>query len=879
MGTPDPSHPYSKPRPWKGASTATRFLHKLSARGPTQRSRLEFYFLPGCVAVSLARYPLIASCFEASSARVALEAPRTNATLLIARNFGIYYFQTSAFCVLKSEFKHTMQAALLSGSLKLERGCLFLSIDKKSSSHIVIQKLQSDLVPADAAKCQLERDLSCFHCTIIHAGELQEAGIALETIESTPSVPANDSQIVGTAGENIGSSVSFVILGIGINASCWFAVLCVPVGDDIRMRFKLSPRQFHITLGFVSRDNHSITKDCSVIKHWADNTSLVHAAAVMNISKPLSLKAAHELACMLHHMEIVSSSYKDAITVRIRLTKALINSGKVAEAQSSIGSIIDGATSVKDADVLLDALVLLHTMTVGYQLKSQREALAEGHEFLSMHKTIFEGKLIKADIKQRQLLQELCDFIISSPQEHRRRDFWHLAPSNTLHFVSLPMNFSLRGGKDLAGSGEPSISSIQGVSAVGFKTVVTLTECDLANHVKAVAPHITYKHFPINDRRAPASLAELLRITDAVQNSDVPVLVHCLGGKGRTALVLAALLMVRHAEATGVPYSASESIAIIKDERSVIMSAEQVHMLSELYAYLTSQEWTRPTFPAPRIMCVGLPCSGKSTFISQMIRVFGAKSVFTASQDELGCEECKRVWATDPRAGSVCVLDRCNVTVAERKYWLDLCHKSPTACVYFNINSSICICRSAGRTIHPTLPSSRAPRIIEELAGQLQAPVVSEGFSRIDEIRSDDDLLELMHRFGASNLQERILFNDDVVPFPRTPHLINLGAATEDDCIMFKRLGKDSDVAVDQRLKHACMVGSQIVIEEKVDGANMGFRLMSNGKIAVQNRSHFVTKESGEQFKRLDTWLEIHSAQLHALLKSPRWILYGCVQS
>jgi atypical dual specificity phosphatase len=774
-----------------------------------------------------------------------------------------------------------MQAALLAGSLKLERGCLFLSIDKKSSSHDVIQKLQSDHVPADAAKCQLERDLSCFHCTIIHAGELQEPGTlgtALQTIEKTLSDTASEPQIAGAAAVTIGSNASFDILGIGINSSCWFAVLSVPVGDNIRMRFKLSPRQFHITLGFMSRDNHSITKDCSVIKHWANAASLVHAAAIMNISKPLSLKAAHELACMLHHMEIVSSSYKDVVAVRIRLTKALINSGRIAEAQFSIAGIIDGAASVRDADALLDALLLLHTMTVAYQLKSQREAHAEALEYLSKHKTIFEGSLIKADIKQRQLLQELCQFIVSSPQEHRRRDLWHVAPNNTLHFVSLPLNFSVRGGKDLAGSGEPSISSIQGISAVGFKTVVTLTECDLSADVKAVAPHITYKHFPINDRRAPASLAELLRIADAVQNSDVPVLVHCLGGKGRTALVLAAVLMVRHAEASGFPYSASESIAIIKDERSVIMSAEQVHMLSELYAYLTSQEWTRPTFPATRIMCVGLPCSGKSTFISQMIRVFGAKSVFTASQDELGCEECKRVWATDPRVGSVCVLDRCNVTGAERKHWLDLCHRSPTACVYFNTDSSICIRRSAGRTIHPTLPSSRAPRIIEELAGQLQAPVVSEGFSRIDEIRSDEDLHELMQRFGASNLQERILFNDDVVPFPRTPHLINLGAATEDDSIMFKRLGKDSDVAVDQRLKQACMGGSHIVIEEKVDGANMGFRLMSNGKIGVQNRSHFVTKESGEQFKRLDTWLETHSAQLQALLKSPRWILYGCVE-
>jgi atypical dual specificity phosphatase len=119
------------------------------------------------------------------------------------------------------------------------------------------------------------------------------------------------------------------------------------------------------------------------------------------------------------------------------------------------------------------------------------------------------------------------------------------------------------------------------------------------------------------------------------------------------------------------------------------------------------------------------------------------------------------------------------------------------------------------------------------------------------------------------------VFSDDVVPFPRTPHLINLGAATSDDEVIFKQTGKDSDAAIDERIKQVCKGGSTIVIEEKVDGANMGFRLMADGSIAVQNRSHFVTSKSGEQFKRLDVWLETHSAQLHALLQSPRWILYG----
>jgi protein-tyrosine phosphatase len=769
------------------------------------------------------------------------------------------------------------------GSLKLVRGCLFLAIDPSSASHLCIRKLQSDCVPLHAAKYQLERDLNCFHCSIIYAAEFQTPHVALEIenflSDSTKSAshPAISPKKTGAAPEVSSSTVSFDILGIGSNSGCWFAVLSVPTGDLIRNICKLCVKQFHITLGFASRDDHSINKDSSVINHWFDDASLVRAAALMNISKPVSSKASRELSFILHHMENSSSSYKDITTVKMRLIKALINSGRIIEAQASICSVIDDAANVFDADAMIDALSIQYIMTMGCCLKPQREALADVFECLNSHKAIISGKCIKADANQRKLLKDLCEFVVCSPQEHGLRHVWHIICNNTLCQASLPLNFALQCANNLAGSGEPSTSSIVGVYAGGFESVITLTERDLPPEVKAAAPHIRYLHFPINDRHAPASLIELLKITDAVQHADAPVLVHCLGGKGRTALVLAAVLMIRHAKTTGVPYSSSEAIAIVKDRRSVILSAEQVHMLSELYGHLNSLEWTRPTFPAPRIMCVGLPCCGKSTFISQMIRAFGGQNVLIASQDEMGHDECERFWARNPRSGSVCVLDRCNVTTAERKLWLDICHRSSTACVFFNIDPAVCICRSAGRLVHPTLPSSRAPRIIEELARQLQAPLLSEGFCQIDEIRSEQDLHELIQRYGARESEDQILYNDDVVPFPRTPHLINLGAATEDDDVIFKKSGKkDLDTAIDARLKHAFIIGSQIVIEEKVDGANLAFRLLSNGSIAVQNRSHFVTAQSGEQFKRLDSWVEKHSAQLLALLKSPRWILYGC---
>jgi hypothetical protein len=54
---------------------------------------------------------------------------------------------------------------------------------------------------------------------------------------------------------------------------------------QVRIKCQLCPKPFHITLGFPSSDNHSVTKDCSVMKHWSGDADLVRAAAATNISK------------------------------------------------------------------------------------------------------------------------------------------------------------------------------------------------------------------------------------------------------------------------------------------------------------------------------------------------------------------------------------------------------------------------------------------------------------------------------------------------------------------------------------------------------------------------------------------------------------------
>jgi atypical dual specificity phosphatase len=101
-----------------------------------------------------------------------------------------------------------------------------------------------------------------------------------------------------------------------------------------------------------------------------------------------------------------------------------------------------------------------------------------------------------------------------------------------------------------------------------------------------------------------------------------------------------------------------------------------------------------------------------------------------------------------------------------------------------------------------------------------------------------------------------------IVKFPRTKHITNLGSATRDDLLMTQAEANN-------------FLNKEIIIEEKIDGANMGISINKDGKILVQNRSHYVTSQSGAQFKPLDKWIAEHSAELWEFLEPDVHILYG----
>jgi atypical dual specificity phosphatase len=183
----------------------------------------------------------------------------------------------------------------------------------------------------------------------------------------------------------------------------------------------------------------------------------------------------------------------------------------------------------------------------------------------------------------------------------------------------------------------------------------------------------------------------------------------------------------------------------------------------------------------------------------------------------------------------------------------------------------MCTSRAQQRVDHPTLiPGPRVRNAIASTLKELQPPTLQEGYQGITIIRSFEACAELVVLLSPP----LTLFK-----FPRTAHLLDLGAATEDDIVQSSSLAFSAST---------CTPESQIVITEKIDGANLGISLDPSGQILIQNRAHWVNSKTHFQFKKLDVWVEKHREALTQILGIDssflgRYILFGewmvCVHS
>jgi ATP-dependent RNA circularization protein (DNA/RNA ligase family) len=98
--------------------------------------------------------------------------------------------------------------------------------------------------------------------------------------------------------------------------------------------------------------------------------------------------------------------------------------------------------------------------------------------------------------------------------------------------------------------------------------------------------------------------------------------------------------------------------------------------------------------------------------------------------------------------------------------------------------------------------------------------------------------------------------------FPHTPHIAWLGE------------GSPRDDKVLSPAEAASLLNGAVVVEEKLDGANLGLSLAPDASLRAQNRGQYLTEPYAGQFVRLPAWLAQHHDAVRAVLK-PNLILFG----
>ena len=91
--------------------------------------------------------------------------------------------------------------------------------------------------------------------------------------------------------------------------------------------------------------------------------------------------------------------------------------------------------------------------------------------------------------------------------------------------------------------------------------------------------------------------------------------------------------------------------------------------------------------------------------------------------------------------------------------------------------------------------------------------------------------------------------------FPSTPHLDWLGGAAvpRDDKLLSPK-------------ETQALLAADVLVEEKMDGANLGFSLVPDGTVRAQNRGQYLAHPHAGQFARLPDWLAVHGDAVHSAL-------------
>jgi hypothetical protein len=102
---------------------------------------------------------------------------------------------------------------------------------------------------------------------------------------------------------------------------------------------------------------------------------------------------------------------------------------------------------------------------------------------------------------------------------------------------------------------------------------------------------------------------------------------------------------------------------------------------------------------------------------------------------------------------------------------------------------------------------------------------------------------------------------DEFVKFPRTPHL-------------FGAKGTDDDKHLSEADSLEFLADESLIVEEKLDGTNVGLHFTADGKQVLQCRGHLITEGMHPQYDLFKQWATVQRRLLEERLED-RYILFG----
>ncbi len=706
----------------------------------------------------------------------------------------------------------------------------------------------------------LETQATPFHITLITKDEIESL---------SPAALATVAKLTTTTAAEVGP---FYALGTASfkksNNAIVFIVIVWAGGQQMRKLLGLPPKDFHITLS--AHDDHGVDKSITCLP-----------AAQFDV-KNMPLECLDYLTFTLHSSRKYSVAKEFAVEMLLKDSQSSKGWLRLGDATSQLEeykiSMLAYAQAWEKSDndkLSAYTLKMVHKCAKEtewgqlLQESEQRQLDSVAESIKPLLLTHWSGALTEA-VAEVAVSPSLC----LEPRERLK------VPGNQ-GFVTLPRYFRWLVPFKIAVMSTPrSAEDIQmlGSRAVGVRTVLTLTEEEPLEKPWFNA-QIKNVFLPIRNYYPPSIEQMDIAMRILTDVNSLPVLIHCGGGKGRAGTVAACYMAACGLGNPAIQQSAywqpampaQEAISQLRAFRPGSIETEhQEAFVSKWVSTLWKRQSLFPTpLPEPPscslaidghldpaidlLMMVGIPGSGKS---------WTAKSLLSRdprwtyiSQDGSGRAACENAVS---RSKGKLILDRCSTSPSDRKFWLQLADAKNPVCIHFDYPTELCIYRAQQRADHPTLPpGSRVLNAVKQMTEQFSPPILKEGFKAVLTVRS----------FAASDaLVARLSSTINLLKFPRTPHLLDLGAIGSDDVLLPAAPSPPA--------------GSIVLITEKVDGANMGFSLSAERSLQVQNRSHYVNSSTHAQFKKLDAWIARHREALYAILGRDeffpqRYILYG----